>query len=381
MSNESKFRLERSGALALAEYVPGSELIVGGRTVRSRGLLKHWTGENIDSSPGLRGWWIEDPSGQQQGTGGGSIVYSLVGPVKKLPDGSPVSPSIPQRRLLFVKHGFTTAAWDQPSNKFSIERIGSADIATDQPPGEAEYSFPNQPWDNLPGLPKIQASYVEKGELLVLNHGLRQFRFGFAICLRCGYADSEVTDPTQIAANDAVSGLPPRFASHPSIFSSSRSRACWADGPVVARGESLAAREITNMLRIRLSSGASALSSSGIAATSAGFAMAFAGENLLELDTRSIGVHVSLNRATLDYDVILFDKAAGGAGHVYELMQEGRSWLEAADQLLTGSEQHDRTCTSFCLDCLLSFETKVAAKRGTLDRRLAQQLVRDVLSE
>ena len=44
---EDRLRLERAGILALGEYVPGAVVIAGSRSIRSRGLLKHWTGENI----------------------------------------------------------------------------------------------------------------------------------------------------------------------------------------------------------------------------------------------------------------------------------------------------------------------------------------------
>ena len=56
---ENQFRLERDSLLALREYVPGSQLLAGGRLIRSRGILKHWTGENIDTAIGLRGQYAK----------------------------------------------------------------------------------------------------------------------------------------------------------------------------------------------------------------------------------------------------------------------------------------------------------------------------------
>ncbi len=54
---EDQFRLERPGLLALGEYVPGSHLLAGGKLITSRGVLKHWTGENLDESLGRRGYY------------------------------------------------------------------------------------------------------------------------------------------------------------------------------------------------------------------------------------------------------------------------------------------------------------------------------------
>ncbi|MGZ3611111.1 MAG: DEAD/DEAH box helicase, partial [Ktedonobacteraceae bacterium] len=52
---EDQYRLERSGLVAIGEYVPGSQLLVGGKLVTSHGLLKHWTGADINNYLGLRG--------------------------------------------------------------------------------------------------------------------------------------------------------------------------------------------------------------------------------------------------------------------------------------------------------------------------------------
>ncbi len=46
---EDQYRLERSGLVAIGEYVPGSQLLVGGKLVTSHGLLKHWTGADINT--------------------------------------------------------------------------------------------------------------------------------------------------------------------------------------------------------------------------------------------------------------------------------------------------------------------------------------------
>ena len=55
MREEDQYRLERGSLLALREYVPGSQLLVGGRLVSSHGLLKHRTGAVLDTYLGLRG--------------------------------------------------------------------------------------------------------------------------------------------------------------------------------------------------------------------------------------------------------------------------------------------------------------------------------------
>src|SRR2546426_10388441 len=56
---EDQYRLERGSLLALREYVPGSQLLVGGKLVTSRGLLKHWTGADLDTYIGVRGQYAQ----------------------------------------------------------------------------------------------------------------------------------------------------------------------------------------------------------------------------------------------------------------------------------------------------------------------------------
>ena len=95
---EDQYRLERSGLLAMGEYVPGSQLLAGGKLVTSRGLLKHWIGEKMDSSPGLRGRFCRCDNDHD--------YYWIADAADRCPicDGQPREGPCD---LLFVKYGFT----------------------------------------------------------------------------------------------------------------------------------------------------------------------------------------------------------------------------------------------------------------------------------
>jgi len=119
------FRLERGGLLALREYAPGSTLIVGGRVVRSRGLMKHWTGVDRPETLGLRGRAVMGSNG--------SFVYRIGD--QDLPETFPStgdSTRFGHRfELLFPRHGFSTAWWDPPSRTRSLEEpVGSVQLAS-----------------------------------------------------------------------------------------------------------------------------------------------------------------------------------------------------------------------------------------------------------
>lgn len=112
---EDQLRLERSGLMALREYVPGSRLMAGGRMVTSRGLLKHWTGSDIDNGFGLRGVTGQCANNHR--------CYSI----SKDLDDCPLcaQPILPQKEpILIPKHGYTTAAWDPPRFRYDAEVVG-----------------------------------------------------------------------------------------------------------------------------------------------------------------------------------------------------------------------------------------------------------------
>ena len=59
-SDDNRFRLQRDGAVALSEYVPGSVIIVGGQFVRSRGVQRAWGSEQTEMV-GITLWRLPVP--------------------------------------------------------------------------------------------------------------------------------------------------------------------------------------------------------------------------------------------------------------------------------------------------------------------------------
>ncbi|MDZ7619525.1 MAG: helicase-related protein, partial [Patescibacteria group bacterium] len=100
---EDQLRLERASMLAVAEYVPGSQILVGGKVITSHGLLKHWTGASLDRSLGLRGYFCQCENSHS--------FYGIASEPDRCPICDGEQDRFPQR-LLFVKYGFTSAAWD-----------------------------------------------------------------------------------------------------------------------------------------------------------------------------------------------------------------------------------------------------------------------------
>ena len=363
--DEDQYRLERSSLLALREYVPGSQLIAGGKLVTSHGLLKHWTGVELDNYIGFRGrytwcvnehfyYWNTPDTEEQCPVCGGSA--------KKSPT-----------NFMFPKHGFSGAAWDPPKWSTKTESVGEPTTAarTFTYDSSAEGSYTTTlDFGDVKGL---SAYYKEDGELLVYNRG--QSELGFAICLQCGYADSERN------MGEGRIDLPRGFEYHARLSAPNPNDICWPrnTAPVI-RNETLAAREVTDVLLIDFSKCLGGNTKDETLITTLGYALQRAAAHLLELDGREIGVlTMPAGRLGQGLGALLYDNVPGGAGHVRELLPMARELLDRAHSVLWVDGNHDRRCKSACLDCLLSFDTQAASFKGLLDRQGALPVLASLL--
>ncbi len=339
---EDRYRLERAGFLALREYVPGSRLMVGGKVVTSRGLLKHWTGAAMDDAFGIRAEGTECSQGH--------YYYARSG---RLGD-CPVCGSAPRKQhqyLLFPRHGYTTAAWDPPSYRLQIDYVGEvSQVSTAFAAGQDDQNCAD--FAEIEGL---RARYRAGGEIVSYNQGRHQR--GFALCTVCGYADSERELGPELAPGQrwkrelaANLKLPTGFAQHAPLHRTQRDRPCWGEaGAGVMRNQLLAAWETTDVVLLEWPEISAHM---GLVAT-LGEALRLAGAELLELDQRELGMLCS--PLPQGFGSLLFDNVPGGAAHVYELFQAGREWLRRAHQVLYRDAEHHARCQKACIDCILSY--------------------------
>ena len=355
---EDQFRLERNSLLALREYVPGSQLLAGGRLIRSRGILKHWTGENIDTAIGLRGQYAKCKNNHLYYWASGETIKNC--PFCREPARqSPMPYIVPQ-------YGFSSAAWDPPRWSTAPELVGSVETvsATFTPAALEGSGYIHR--DDFSGVTGLIASYREDGELLIYNRGDKQC--GFAICLRCGYSDSETKH------GQGRVGLPGDFEDHARLNSPSETRRCWTatSAAPVLRNQTLAAREVTDVLLLDFSKCLGKRRADLPLVTTLGYGLHRAAAQMLQLDGRELGVvTIPSGDSGRGLGALLYDNVPGGAGHVRELLEYGSDWLELTREVLFVDEAHDQRCKSACLDCLLSFETQDAMRQGNLNRPLA----------
>ncbi|MBI5016777.1 MAG: DEAD/DEAH box helicase [Deltaproteobacteria bacterium] len=354
---EDQYRLERGGLLALREYVPGSQVLVAGKVVTSRGLLKHWTGANLDNYVGLRGRHATCQNGH--------FYYWLSGAIEDCPVCG-AGPSGPPSQVLLPRHGFSGAAWDPPRLGSLLKRVGTTDQATITFCHEAAQGGSAHDETTFAGVSGLRARYREDGELLVHNRG--GHGRGFAVCLQCGYSASETL------VGEGGVDLPPRFDSHAPLTAPKAYLRCWQNGAgSVLRNQTLAARQPTDVLMLDFSGCLGADAADKAIVTTLGVALQIAGARLLELDTRELGVLTAPagEGGGWALGAVLHDNVPGGAGHVLELMKRGREWLDVARQVLFVDELHDARCQLACLDCILTFDAQVSMSEGLLARRKA----------
>jgi DEAD/DEAH box helicase domain-containing protein len=355
---QEQYRLERGGIQALREYVPGSALLVSGRLVLSRGLLKNSVG--IGDGPeetrgfGLSGWFTECTNSHfMHGTGDGmNTPCDLCN--------SAAASSLTS--YLIPHHGFVTAAWETPQRHLGTERVGSAVV---QAINLRDAAVNDAPFAGINGW---SAYYKENGEIFVHNRGEKDH--GYAICTVCGMAQSE----TQSASADLATSLPRDLLRHSGLHSPKpgpgyhRAKLC-DHGNSFLRHRALASKVITDVLIIDFGPQTAELTDT------LAIALKLAGARLLQLDSRELGHSVAPSPMGAHHTAVVYDNVPGGAGHVLELLNDSVRWLELTADVLHGSDQHHATCESACMDCILSADIIDEADIAKLHRKRAYDLI------
>lgn len=323
---EDQYRLQRSSMLALREYVPGSKLLVGAKVVTSRGILKHWTGNDVpDASFGLRGWY-------RTSLQSGRFEYNIQGPNQFEEDAS--FSEFQTGEMLFARHGFTSAAWEEPQYGSRQQRVGTVSAFTKEfEPNECDQA------SDFGGLQGVNASHATTKEIIVMNAG--DHGYGFAVCTKCGYAESEVEH-----GQDGRIKLPRQFEKHASLFSARDNSWCWDnDETFVIRNQNLAAKHVTNLIQLDFGQRLNVnFPRAKATAKALGQALRLAACEHLQLDPREIGVLDPTPSPTVSdgLAVVLYDSVAGGSGHVTELFQQGTEWIQTCINYLDIDETDER---------------------------------------
>ncbi len=332
ISDKNMFKLSRGSFMALAEYVPGSKILAGGRLVESKGLSKHFTGENLDEAFGEKGFAYICDKGHFF-----TSPYIKIHKCNQAGCKGIVSPGIP---FIIPVHGYITAASDRLSYKSqNSEKIGKLEI----------YSAIHASSDNdmVLDYDDFQIIYKEKALIYGMNQGSKGF--GFAICTKCGYAESENFKEN----NGSNERLPTAFKKHAAIYNETGAGMCMTSSPTVWRNYIMMAKMTTDAIVILPRREFKDMS---IAQTLAN-ALQLSGCEELGIDERELNSLVLESEGK--FNILIYDNQSGGVGYVYDLCKyRWHDWIEKTKMRLYIDEQHDNECLYGCIKCVVTMNTE-----------------------
>jgi len=281
------------------------------------------------------------------------------------------APSGSGNHVIRVARGFKTAAWDPPRRARGAELVGTIEVV---PPAIGHAMSGEHRDVEIESVPGLRAIHLEGAQLITLNAG--EHGFGFHICYRCGYAGSERTRAATGAQN-----LPLAAQDHSPLWMRRRSRTCWTQGAVssFARNRVLFHEETTDALVLDFRGWSVDLRAERGALLAWAAGLPHAVGQTLDLDAGDVAA--SPYPFSDGVGIILHDTAAGGAGHVSELLRGpvARNVFGALRDRLYVDEAHNARCMHGCLSCVLSYEAQRLVEGG-LDRPRGLALVEALLS-
>jgi hypothetical protein len=268
--------------------------------------------------------------------------------------------------LLLPRFGYSTAIWDGPTWETDQERVGVTQVLASLLLSATAVRTA----EDFARVAGLNVQLFENADLLAINAG--QYECGFALCTRCGFADSMSSATDDLPS---LEGVP--FREHlPISGKSGNGRPCWRrdeDGLVI-RHLHFAAEHNTDLLQLDLER-SNSLRTPVMAVTFA-HAIHLAAAELLEIDTREISLSTEDLRQGRTWRFHLYDSDAGGSGHIAELIAREAELGEAIRRVLRRSALHDSYCRDACLRCLLTQESQEAYAKGLLDRRGLLEILR-----
>jgi DEAD/DEAH box helicase domain-containing protein len=320
--------------LAIREYAPGNEVVIDGLVYTSGGLTLHWHvppgDEGFRETQIIRWAWRCCQCGDAR-----------TSPVKI--DECPACNSKRLESHLYLHpSGFAVDIHDRPENIIS-ER-------TFIPP-RAPWISNHGTWTPLPNPSLGQFRYDPDGQVFHFSDG--KDGYGYAVCLRCGRAQSET--------GEARSGAE-TFGTHIRLRTGRKkdhTDACpGGEGQfTIKRNLWLGGRELTDVFELKLRHPRlGMLPMSRQVAIPLAVALRSALARKLGIQARELGWAISppLNDGPQGTAIILYDGVAGGAGYVANAGDCLTELLSNARDLLSCP----RACDTACHACLLDYDTQ-----------------------
>ena len=337
----------RQMEMAIREYAPGAEIVMDGRVYESAGVTLNWHlppgVEDVSEVQALRYVWLcrhcgatgdaFSPPGQCLACGGSIKTTKYLEPA-----------------------GFAVDIRHSPHNN-----VVSPNFVPVEPPW---ISCPTPEWTSFADSGIGRFRYTDSGHLFHGSRGLNGH--GYAVCLRCGRAASEIGPASEQDVPDTLQDEHPRLRGGKKQDGSSR---CTGTGFAIQRGLSLGGSRTTDVFELQLFG----LQDRG-AALSLGIALRRTFCARLGIEEREVGICVRPGRApdeTILQSIFLYDEATGGNGYVAALRDQVAPALRKSIHILDCVKK----CDAACHGCLLTFDTQYDS--ATLDRHKARAFLTD----
>ncbi|WP_081759339.1 DEAD/DEAH box helicase [Thioalkalivibrio sp. HK1] len=358
--NRARYRSypSREIEIGLRDYAPGCDVVLDGRVYRSAGVTLNWhipPGDaDVREIQAFRHAWRCKRCGNS-GTSHGRADRCRICDAPET--------SIKQHEYL-QPSGFAVDILYEPHNDInrpSFVPIKDPWITTDQ-----------AQWINLPVSQCGRYRYSAQGHLFHSSAGLNNH--GFAICLRCGRADSEPESQTNKTT------LPHSLRNHLRLRGGreldGKTRCTGNDETyAIKRGVLLGAASHTDVFEIQLHNPQTGTPiEDKKTAYSLSVALRQALTERIGVDEREIGCAAVPARAYDDsrmWSIALYDTTSGGAGYVAAILHDLPDIVEQANRIL----KCPRDCDSACHGCLLTFDTQ--HQMDYLDRHKASEFLNE----
>jgi DEAD/DEAH box helicase domain-containing protein len=346
----------RDLAVALRDYAPGSSVVLDGKVLEVHGLTLNWKvpagDQQLTEVQALRHAWFCE----QCGSSGTSASY----PQACLSDMCAATGGKLRVDAYIQPAGFAVEISYQPSNDLTKN--------TYLPVEPQRVSAGGAAWRPLPRPELGRYRYSANGNVFSHSRGIGQR--GYAICLRCGRAESET------AGTDA---LPASLRNHkPLRGGKDRNSAgeCTGNDSTwsIQRFMWLGAERETDVFELQLRHAQTgAVVRDETVAASVAVALRQSLAERIGVEEREIGWATSPSKVAetgeVTRSILLYDNATGGAGFVAQTAGNLPALVQRARELL----QCPRSCDAACHACLVTYDTHYHI--SVLDRHRALDLL------
>lgn len=351
----------RELAIAIRDYAPGTDTVLDGRVYRSGGVTLNWHVPPDQEGPpeiqSLRWVW------RCQSCGGNGT--------------RPTRPGSCPHCGKYSSDTFTCYEYLQPASfAVDIRWQPHNDVTLPQyiPVRDPLISLEGADWLAMPS-PRMGRYRVSlRGALFHRTDGLHGE--GYALCLRCGRADSMLADARLSGAFADEHGNPIPHQRLRGGKNHDREQACPGSHEpwTIKQRLRLGLVTHTEVLELQLHDLANGRPIDRVTAYSLAVALRQALAQRLGVEEREIGCTVTPSRSVEGYpafSIHLFDTASGGAGYVSQAVD----WFPELFRKAQGVLACPRGCDVACQGCLLTYDTQ--HHLDDLDRNRALSLLDD----